>query len=166
MRLEICHFNARNSHRKAPTLNDLSKDDIKAVQDEKIALEAKKTVSIKYYKFVEVEIPIRIKSLANETTEHWTTRSKRNRSHGGAVRYYLQNQIYGLKPPFLITLTRIAPRKFDGDNLVISFKKIRDTISHLFFPDVKIGLADSYDCFVWHYKQEKGKPKNILSKLE
>jgi hypothetical protein len=162
--METYHFNASNSNRKAQKLNDLSKDDIKVEQDEKRAPESKKTDSIKYFKFVEVEIEMNLKSLANQS-EHWTAKSKRNRGQANAVYYALCNRLNDLKPPYLITLTRVAPRTLDGDNLVISFKKIRDEISHMFFPDTRPGMADSYDCFIWKYKQEKAKPKEYAIKI-
>jgi len=130
-------------------------------REENNAIEAKIK---RFSKHVEAEIPIRLKSLSNEA-EHWTTKSKRNRSQGFVVKYYLENQIYGLNLPCKIILTRIAPRTLDGDNLIIAFKKIRDTIAQLFFPETKPGQADSYECFTWEYSQEKGKPKEYWIRI-
>lgn len=63
-----------------------------------------------------------------------------------------------IKLPCMITLTRIAHEKepMDFDNLVYSFKGIRDAVAELIFPDLPPGRADADKRLEWAYKQEKG----------
>ena len=58
------------------------------------------------------------------------------------------------KPPCVVTLTRIAPRRLDDDNLPNAFKSIRDGIA-----DALGATDDSARAgIVWRYDQDKGEP--------
>lgn len=50
------------------------------------------------------------------------------------------------------TLTRVAPRKLDGDNLQGAFKAVRDQVAE------ECGLDDGSSRWDWHYAQESGSP--------
>lgn len=55
--------------------------------------------------------------------------------------------------PCTVTLTRIAPRDLDGDNLQSSLKAIRDGVADF----LKVDDRDSR--VTWAYAQERGAPK-------
>ena len=68
--------------------------------------------------------------------------------------------------PCEITLTRIAPREYDYDNLISSFKYIVDEIAGRLIKDKPKGHSDRDKRLHWIYKQEKGKPKEYALKVE
>ena len=77
-----------------------------------------------------LDIPgMRIKSGLNER-EHWGARKKRidqeKKTIWAAMRHH---PFHGLVPPFLVTLTRIGPRRMDDDNVAGGFKSVRDQIA-------------------------------------
>jgi hypothetical protein len=53
--------------------------------------------------------------------------------------------------PFVVTLTRIAPRKLDSDNLNSAFKAMRDGIADWLCVD------DGHESVTWVYAQRKGR---------
>ena len=61
---------------------------------------------------------------------------------------------------YVITLTRIAPRPLDSDNLARSFKAIRDGIADA------LGIDDGSKRLTWNYAQEKGPPKRYAVRIE
>jgi hypothetical protein len=60
----------------------------------------------------------------------------------------------------MITLTRIAPRKLDTDNLVSACKGVRDGIADT------LGVDDGDERITWKYAQRKGKPKQYAVEVE
>ena len=52
-----------------------------------------------------------------------------------------------------VTLTRIAPRKLDCDNLRGALKAVRDGVADW------LGVDDGSERITWKYAQERGKPK-------
>lgn len=102
----------------------------------------------------EIEIPLRLVSESNRGGEHWTKKS---------YRHTLQKSIVGMmmkqcdiKPPCIITLTRIAPRMLDGhDNLASSFKWVTDAIAASLTGDLRPGRADGHPGLFFAYNQEK-----------
>lgn len=52
--------------------------------------------------------------------------------------------------PAQVTLTRVAPRAFDYDNMVAGMKPVRDGVADAF------GLRDDDPGLEWIYKQERG----------
>lgn len=52
--------------------------------------------------------------------------------------------------PVVVTLTRIAPRDFDSDNLAMSFKAARDGIADA------LGVDDGSARVTWRYAQRRG----------
>jgi len=104
-----------------------------------------------------VTLPIRTESEANSSWhEHWSKKNKRRKEQHDAVKIGLYNHRAAIKghDNYTITLTRIAPRGFDGDNLQRSFKACRDQIA------TEIGIDDGSKRITWNYTQEKGKPRS------
>ena len=98
-----------------------------------------------------IELPIRTVSEANQR-EHWgkrAARAKKQRSLTEA-RLFVEFGKAPKCPPDCITLTRIAPRSLDSDNLAGSFKAVRDGIQDW------CGVNDRDLVFV--YAQRRGKP--------
>jgi hypothetical protein len=98
---------------------------------------------------------IRIESEANGR-EHWRAKAKRTKDQRKLAYWALWDAgpfggICG-KPPITITLTRIAPRKLDSDNLAGGFKAVRDGIADW------LGTDDGHESLTWLYDQRKGAP--------
>lgn len=91
--------------------------------------------------------PVRTQSEAN-AREHWSKRSKRAAEH----RQTAANAV-GPLWRWRITLTRIAPRKLDDDNLARALKAVRDGVADA------LGLDDGDERLTWRYAQRKGEPK-------
>lgn len=83
--------------------------------------------------FVEVELPIRIESALNLREGHWAARHRRARAHDETVSYSLIGSkefraLVASGGPYLVTITRIAPRRLDDDNAVGGAKHVRDAV--------------------------------------
>lgn len=91
------------------------------------------------------ELPLRIESVAN-LREHWTAKAKRAKEH----RHAAMVVPVALPLPAVVTLTRIAPRPLDDDNLAHAFKALRDGIADRF------GVADNHPDLTWRYAQRQG----------
>ena len=106
-------------------------------------------------------IPIRTVSEAN-SREHWRAKHKRAQSQRQVVKMVLYNHRFKLPghDNYVVTLTRIAQRQLDGDNLQRSFKAIRDQVA------VEIGVDDGSKRITWQYEQKKGAPKEYAVKVE
>jgi hypothetical protein len=93
-------------------------------------------------------IPHRLPSAANERL-HWRVKAKRTRAQRELVAVYI-----GGKPrptlPVVVTLTRIAPRALDGDNLQGAFKAMRDEVAKW------LGVPDNHPSIRWEYAQRRG----------
>ena len=108
---------------------------------------------------------IRLRSAAN-ISEHW--------SKARTIRIHQQKHIWSawkvqgvdIKLPVLITLTRMAPRTLDDDNLVTAFKSIRDIVADLITPGLQPGRADNKEGIKFAYSQEKNKQYSIRITLE
>lgn len=112
---------------------------------------------------VTVEIPMKLPSAGN-LHEHWRHRHKRIKAQRAATRMAMSGRgaLYGLgvwsRVPggilfdgrMVVTLTRVAPRKLDDDNLAFAFKGIRDEIAAYF------GVDDADPRIAWRYEQAKG----------
>lgn len=100
-------------------------------------------------------IELRTYSALNQR-EHWGKRARRAK-HERMVGFTFTPR--GLVPPLTITLTRIAPRQFDSDNLAASFKGLRDGIAD------RIGIDDGDPIVKWRYAQRRGKPKEYAVEM-
>lgn len=101
-------------------------------------------------------IPIRLPSLSN-CRMTWRALARVKRDQRIATIYALiesptipRRHVYALKPPFVVTITRIGPRKLDGDNLQGACKYVRDTIADV------LGLDDGSPLYTWLYEQRQG----------
>lgn len=114
---------------------------------------------------LEVFIPIKTISEAN-VKEHWAVKAKRAKSQREMVWVVLTNLRHQQKLKKIksatITLTRIGPRRLDGDNLQRSFKAVRDQVAEC------IGIDDGSPLLTWVYSQERGKPREygVCVKIE
>ncbi len=105
------------------------------------------------------ELAIRTVSEAN-AREHWRKRAKRVAGQRAMVRLAMGPNRNPPRPPMIIHLTRIAPRRMDDDNLQRSFKAVRDGVADW------LGLDDGSRSLGWLYFQEKGKPKTYGIRIE
>jgi hypothetical protein len=103
---------------------------------------------------LELVLPIRTESETNQR-EHWARRHRRRKAQrttaGLVVRSLLLAE--GLGVPCRVTLTRIAPRRLDSDNLVSSLKGPRDGVADA------LGVDDADERVEWAYGQRRGKPR-------
>lgn len=104
-----------------------------------------------------VTLPLKIESTANKR-EHWRARAARAASHRAQGLYAFAGKFAPL--PVAVTLTRIAPRELDSDNLAISFKSVRDGLADW------LGVNDNDKRITWLYAQEKGAPKHYSCRIE
>lgn len=101
-----------------------------------------------------VQIGIRAVSLTNQR-EHWAKRAKRAKEHRAAAHYQMRAHRVKCELPCVITLTRLAPRPLDDDNLRGALKSVRDGIADW------AGVDDRDPAIKWEYgqgKAEKGAP--------
>lgn len=94
-----------------------------------------------------ITFPMRIESTLNKR-EHWAIRHRRNKSQKDTTRWVLR-MLERPSLPCTITLTRIAPRKFDSDNCAAGFKGVRDAIAEW------LGVDDGDERITWLYAQRR-----------
>lgn len=106
-----------------------------------------------------VVIPVRTVSEAN-ARGHWATHAKRAKTQRGLARMMVAR--WGaVALPVDVTLTRIAPRALDDDNLRGALKACRDGVTDA------LGLANDRDPRVsWAYGQERGAAKAYAVRAE
>lgn len=105
-----------------------------------------------------VLIPIRIESEANKRG-HWAVKARRAKAARGSAFLAMRAAKVPLQLPVTITLTRIAPRALDDDNLRAGFKALRDGIADWY------GLDDRSPQIRWEYGQRKGQPKEYAAEV-
>src|SRR5208282_1363947 len=111
-----------------------------------------------------VKIPIKIASEANNN-DHWRLKSKRHKIQKAIVRSYMKT-IVTPPLPCKIILKCIAPRKFDFDNLCISFKWILDQLCDILIPGLAPGRADADSRIQVEYLQEKSGCEEYAIEIE
>lgn len=97
---------------------------------------------------VSVTLPLRLRSTLN-LREHWRRRAERAQNHRVSTRMVLRSVAAPLQPPVVVTITRVAPRKLDSDNLAGSAKAVRDGIADW------LGLDDGDERITWKYSQRQ-----------
>ncbi len=102
------------------------------------------------------KLPLNIVSVAN-LREHWAAKSKRTKDHRQTAKVLTPTNV---ALPCEITLTRIAPRELDTDNLASAFKAARDGIAD------RLGVNDKDPRITWLYAQRRGAPKEYTSEVE
>jgi hypothetical protein len=101
---------------------------------------------------VKVTVPVKIDSGLNMRV-HWRVRANTNASHRAAAYFALKQAKVKAEMPAVVTLTRIAPRELDDDNLAGGFKSVRDGTADW------LGIDDRDKRVQWRYEQRKGAPK-------
>lgn len=97
-----------------------------------------------------VLLPLTIISEAN-TRQHWRQVAARKALHRNTAKCILQSHARPKHDgPVSITLTRIAPRTLDDDNLASGFKAARDGVADW------LGIDDGSKRLTWAYAQRKG----------
>lgn len=112
-----------------------------------------------------ITIPLRLESEMNVSC-HWSVRSKRKKKQKMAVLYCMQPFIHLVNLPCTVSLTRFSPLQFDSDNLVSSFKYIRDAIVSAIKPGLAPGRGDEGDDIKWVYNQKKNKDHMITIDIQ
>ena len=93
--------------------------------------------------------------------EHWSARAKRAKSHRELAKWTLCATWTPIPAPWVVTLTRIAPRELDRhDNLSASMKACADGVADF------LGINDRDPRVTWRYAQEKGKPREYAVRIE
>ena len=104
-------------------------------------------------------MPLHIRSEAN-LREHRMAVARRKALHRKTARCILQAHA---RPQSVtratITLTRIAPRELDDDNLAGGFKATRDGVADW------LGIDDGDKRLAWRYAQRKGSPKEYAAEV-
>lgn len=106
-----------------------------------------------------IEVPIRIESTPN-LRESWQERSRRAGKHKHDTWFALRAARAPYALPCVVTLTRIAPRTLDGDNLQAGFKSCRDGVA------LWLKADDADERIEWRYAQRQGKPKQYVCEVE
>lgn len=87
-------------------------------------------------------------SLNALVSEHFRSRAHRRAKERAAVAKALDGKRLPPGPPWTVTLTRIASREFDDDNLQAAFKAFRDEVAAV------LGVNDGdRAAVVWRYRQ-------------
>lgn len=98
-----------------------------------------------------VKLPIATKSLTN-VRMHWAAKHRLAKAQRQPVGLVVRSALKVHPPtmPLEVTLTRIAPRELDDDNLRGALKSVRDGVADA------LGLDDRDDRVKWLYGQRRG----------
>lgn len=110
---------------------------------------------------ITVTVPVRIESSLNRR-EHWRVRANRNTSHRAAAFFALRAAVKRFDPailPCVVTITRIAPRALDDDNLAGGCKSVRDGVADW------LAVDDRDPRVRWVCAQRKGKPHEYSAEV-
>ena len=105
---------------------------------------------------------MKIVSVAN-LRMHWAAKAKLTRDQRTRTRMSLAAvaQSFGVEVlPVTVVLTRIAPRRLDGDNLQSGFKAVRDGVADW------LGVDDGNSLVDWQYVQRSGKAGEYAVEIE
>jgi len=98
---------------------------------------------------IEIEVPIRADVTLNSRL-HWAEKARKVRDQRHATGWMLkQHKAPGL--PAVVTLTRIGPRRLDGDNCQGALKGPRDAVADW------LGVDDKDERIDWRYEQVTGR---------
>lgn len=124
------------------------------------------------------ELPIKTVSESN-CSEHWTIKSKRHRNQQYFVRALFYKTPCTITLPCIVTMTRLAARALDEDNLPPAFKWIKDQIAACLFPEkvvmyrqkngkfiINKGHADASPLVTWKYSQEISRRLGVRIEIE
>lgn len=107
---------------------------------------------------VRVTLPLKVLNESNQRG-HWSKGAGRTKQARETVSLVLAAHVRaagsGLRLPVVVTLTRIAPRKLDGDGVVSSLKATRDGVADA------LGVDDGDERIEWRYEQRRSGPGDI-----
>jgi|SRR5882672_1034351 len=99
-----------------------------------------------------IEIPLKLHTQPHQF-EHWTKVRNRRIQSQKAIAWLLNSKKGQFPLPCKVSLIRVG-RKCDYDNLVYSFKSVRDEVANIIIPGLTKGKADESPLIQWEYKQE------------
>ncbi len=108
---------------------------------------------------IEVEMDMRVVSMAN-LRMHWAVKAKLVKNHRAKTYNALASVCAAPTPPCTIVLTRVAPRRLDGDNLQSGFKAVRDGVADW------LGIDDGDSRLDWQYRQRSAGVKVYRVEVE
>jgi hypothetical protein len=103
---------------------------------------------------IAVILPLHTINQMNGTHHHWRTVSSRRKRERGTAAMLVRNQLVrnGIKPPAVVTITRLSAGDLDDDGLRSALKSVRDGIADAF------GVDDSAKSPLrFEYQQERCK---------
>lgn len=107
-----------------------------------------------------VLLPILITSPGNGAQGRWRAAASKRKAQRRTVDWALRGAVLP-SLPVVVTLTRIATRSLDDDNLAGAFKSIRDAVAD------RLGCGDSAkDPIQWAYAQRKGAPSEYAIEIK
>lgn len=113
-----------------------------------------------------IVLPLRLRIVSELNQRgHWAKHSARKAEHRGMCRMHLSQalalraRLFESVMPCSVTLTRIAPRELDTDNLAGAFKACRDGIADA------LGVKDNDPRVAWVYEQTKGEPREYAIRI-
>lgn len=112
----------------------------------------------------EIVLPIDTVSESN-TFQHWSKKYKRHQLQKLQIKAAFKNYSLAFSVPCVIKLTRLSPRELDYDNLVSSFKWIRDGVSEQITGLPGAGRSDNHPGLRFEYGQEKSREKGVKIKF-
>lgn len=103
-----------------------------------------------------VRLPLATKSLTNMRT-HWAAKARLAKGQRTPVALVMRTAFaaHPAQLPATVTLTRIAPRTLDDDNLRGALKSVRDGVADA------LGLDDRDGRVRWGYAQRKGQAREL-----
>ena len=114
---------------------------------------------------MKITLPIKTVPESNRR-EHWAQKHRRTSAQRMIAYNILRAEINAAKVKCSeITLTRIAPRELDDDNLATSFKAVRDGVADWLCGKYKKG-NDRIPGLQWKYSQRRGTPKHYAVEVE
>lgn len=92
--------------------------------------------------------------------EHWATKARRaKRERGLILRALLASGVRVPRGPWLVEITRIAPRRMDSDGATIAAKHLRDGVADW------LGVDDGADAVTFTVDQRKGEPREYAVRV-
>lgn len=111
-----------------------------------------------------IELPLRIPSSNELRGEHWSKTAKRCDLHQLVVMGHLKWRLRAVDalvwPGWVVTLTRLGPRRLDPGNFEGGFKHVQDAIAHA------LGVDDGSPRYTWNYRQEKTEAHGVRIRIE
>lgn len=105
-------------------------------------------------------MPIRLVSEPN-ARGHWGKRHGRASEQRGLARALAHSRgVHRMRPPCVVTITRIGKRRLDDDNAVASCKAVRDGVADA------LGIDDSDPRVEWRYEQETKQAYAVRVRVE